>query len=337
MIYQGIWQSLENSTLNQPAGYVVRRIKPHAVCDLFLAIAQPSKQHLFQIRLATVAPAVVAHLPSARGLDISVHHPKNGQHSVTIQLALKESRFEHIFDILIHDIAEIIGRSQSEEAATTAFIGRLRHWQKFLEQADPNGLSREAQQGLYGELWFLRERLISLLGLLPALSAWTGPEGSNQDFQMQLCAVEVKTTGTKEPQQMIIQSERQLDDTGLVALFLFHLALEVREKTGESLIEMIDSLRLLLAADLVALDIFEDRILDVGFIQSQAPQYEKIGYTIRHTTLFRVGYTFPRVVGADLKPGVGNIHYSIAVAECRHFAVNDGDLKTQLIGLNYGE
>ncbi len=337
MIYQGIWQSLEDSASKRPVGYVVRRIKPKAICDLFLAVTQPSKQHLFQIRLTTIAPIAVANLPSARGLDISVHYSKNVAGSFTIQFALKESRFEHIFDILIHDVAEVIGRSQSEEAAVAAFISRLRHWQKFLEQADPSGLSREAQQGLYGELWFLRERLMPLLGRYPAVSAWTGPEGSNQDFQIQSCAIEVKTTGTKEPQQMIIQSERQLDDAGLTALFLFYLALEVREKTGESLIDMIDSLRQALASDLVALDLFEDRILEAGFTQQQAPQYEKIGYNIRHTTLFRVRDGFPRIIEADLKPGVGNIHYSIAVTECRHFAVNEGDLKTQLVGTNYGE
>ncbi len=336
MIYQGIWQSLESTTVPHPHGHVVRRIKPQAVCDLFLAVAQPSKQHMFLIGLARVDVSALANLPTARGLDISCR-PRDGQNGFIVQLALKENRFEHIFDILIHDITEVIVHTQSEEKAVLAFLNRLRHWQKFLEQADPNGLSKEAQQGLFGELWFLRERLIPLIGCYPAVSAWTGPEGSNQDFQFQSCAIEVKTTGTKEPQQMIIQSERQLDDTGLAALFLFHLSLELREKTGESLVTVIDALRQILTTDTAALDLFEDRLLEVGFIQSQAPQYEKIGYNIRHLSLFRVRDTFPRIIGADLKPGVGNIRYSIAVAECRHSAVSENELSAQLIGSNDGK
>lgn len=127
-----------------------------------------------------------------------------GQNGFMIYLALKEYRFNNIFDALIKDIIEVVSRAQSETAAVTAFVNRLQHWQKFLEEADPDGLSREAQQGLYGELWFLRERLIPLVKLSPALLAWIGPYGAHQDFLLHSCAIEVKTTGTKEPQQLMI-------------------------------------------------------------------------------------------------------------------------------------
>jgi hypothetical protein len=337
MIYKEIWESLEISALKQTDGYVRRRIKPQSVCDLFLAVSKPSNQHMLQFKLSKIPSTVATDLPSARGLEVAVIRSENEQTGFMIQLVLREQRFDNIFDALINDVIEVVDHAQTEASAVAAFISRLHHWQKFLEQVGPDGLSREAQQGLYGELWFLRERLIPLVGLYPALLAWAGPSGAHQDFILQSRAIEVKTTGTKEPQQLIIQSERQLDDIGLTALFLLHLSLDARENLGESLVSMINSLRQLVKADVAAIELFEDRLLEAGFLQSQVPNYERTGYSIRHTFLFRVKDTFPRIVEADLKPGVGAVRYSIAAAECRHFAVTEDELKSQLAGLNHGK
>lgn len=337
MIYNDIWQSLEASMSKQVTGYVIRRVKPQSVCGLFLAVAKPSNQHMLQMRLTQASNIITTDLPSARGLEVTMVGSEGEQNGFTVQLALKEHRFENIFDALINDIIEIVAHAQTETSAITAFVSRLLHWQKFLEQIGPDGLSREAQQGLYGELWFLRERLIPLVGLYSALLSWTGPSGTHQDFLFQSCAVEVKTTGTKEPQHLIIQSERQLDDTGMDALFLQHISVDVREEMGESLIMIIDSLRQILKADMAALELYEDRLLEVGFIELQTSKYEKTRYSIRRTHLFQVKDTFPRIVAADLKPGVGDVRYSIAAAECRYFAVTEDELKSQLRGLNHGE
>jgi len=292
---------------------------------------------MLQIKLTKASATGISDLPSARGLELTALHSDDERNGVTLQLALRERRFDNVFDALINDIIEVVDHARSETAAVTAFVSRLRHWQRFLEQVEPDGLSREAQQGLYGELWFLRERLIPLTGPYPALLAWAGPGGAHQDFLLKSCAIEVKTTGTKEPQQLIIQSERQLDDRGLAALFLFHLSIDVRESVGESLIMIVDSLRQLLKADTAALDLYEDRLLEVGFLQSQSPQYERTGYNVRKANLFQVRDAFPRIVAAELKPGVGSVRYSIAVSECRHFTADEDDFKSQLIGLKHGK
>jgi Putative PD-(D/E)XK family member, (DUF4420) len=335
LTYTEIWQSLEAAL--SPGGYVRRRMKPEAVCGLFLAVAKPSNQHLLRIQFTDVLPPSIPDLPLARGLDVTIVPSEDEHGSFFVQLALKNSSYTAIFDALANDSIEVVTRSLSQQAAVMALINRLQRWQKFLEQVDPDGLSREAQQGLYGELWFLRERLIPLVDYHPALQSWAGPAGAHHDFLLKSCGIEVKTSGMKEPQHMIIQSERQLDDAGLEALFLFHLAIQTREGAGESLITMINSLREILKVDSAALDLYEDRLLEAGFLQTQAAHYEKIGYYVRRPTLFQVKGEFPRIVGADLKPGVGAVRYSISVAECRHFAVTEDVLKSQLIGLDHGK
>ncbi len=337
MTYAEIWQSLEDSAPSQTAGYVRRRVKPESACGLFLAVSKPSNQHMLQIKLTEASVPIITDLPSARGLEVILIRSENEQTDFTIQLVLKEQRYNTVFNALINDIIEVVARTQTESAAVPAFVSHLHLWQKFLEHAGPEGLSREAQQGLYGELWFLREHLIPLVGPYPALLAWAGPGGAHQDFLLRSCAIEVKTTGTKEPQQIIIQNERQLDDTGLAALFLFLLSINIHEDAGESLVKLVSSLRRLLEADDAAIELFEDRLLEAGFLQSQASQYEKTGYNIRQSFLYHVRDAFPRIVAADLRPGVGAIRYSILASECRHFAVTMDELKSQLAGLNHGK
>ena len=113
--------------------------------------------------------------------------------------------------------------------------------------------------------------------------------------------------------------------------------MDVRDGAGESLNTMIASLREILKVDPSALDLYEDRLLEAGFLQTQAAQYESVRYHVRGTHLFQVKGAFPRIIEADLKPGVGAVKYSISVAECRHFAVTEDVLKSHLIGLNYGK
>ena len=45
----------------------------------------------------------------------------------------------------------------------------------------PRGLTQEAQRGLWGELWILREVVAAVTGMTDAVRAWRGPLGADQD------------------------------------------------------------------------------------------------------------------------------------------------------------
>jgi hypothetical protein len=165
-----------------------------------------------------------------------------------------------------------------------------------------------------------------------AVSSWKGPSAAQQDYQLPGCAIEVKTTGTKQPQRLTINSERQLDDTGISALFLFYLSVDSREGSGESLNMLVDAIRAALVSDFAARVMFDDRLIEAGYLDLHRPLYDKTGYTVRTAKAFRVNEGFPRIVEADLKVGVGDVHYSIAVTSCMPFAVSDDFLQPFLIG-----
>jgi hypothetical protein len=191
----------------------------------------------------------------------------------------------------------------------------------FLEKHDPEGLSEEVQHGLYGELWFLQQVVIPSFGL-SSLRYWLGPEGANQDFSFEGCAVEVKTTVSQNPQKLSISNENQLDETRLNILFLMHLSLDVRTK-GETLPEIVESIRAILGKDSSSRVLFEKRLFKIGYLDIHAPKYSETSYKHRTSSYFKIEQDFPRIVPADLKQGVVQVRYSIEISACRSYAITE--------------
>jgi hypothetical protein len=148
--------------------------------------------------------------------------------------------------------------------------------------------------------------------------------------------MEVKTTIAKQPQSVRITSERQLDSTGIAALFLHVVVLDEREVDparsglGESLPVIVEDLRQQLASEGVALEMFNDRLLDAGYLDSHAPRFECRRFALRGEMTFRVEGGFPCVTERDLPEGIGDVSYALSLPACRPFAVKISELLAML-------
>ena len=159
------------------------------------------------------------------------------------------------------------------------------------------------------------------LGSVRAVSAWTGPARTPQDFQWDGMAIEVKTVVHSEPQTFRIDGERQLDDFGLDALLLAHHRVFRHQGAGETLPELIDTLRTAIAAQEGPLDEFDDGLLATGYRDDDAGSYGSTGYSLKGTTYYRVQPGFPRLTEADLFPGIGSVVYTVTASACSRFEV----------------
>jgi hypothetical protein len=328
MIVEEVWQLLEHGTGEVSSGYLMRRILTDVQYDVFLAIEKPSGLHLLMMRVhRRSAEKGIAAYPASSSFEVRrVLLDKDDKEHIALQLILTNVKYSDIFTTLVQDIVNYIATISEEEKAVAAFLTRLKRWQMFLEQHDPGGLGEIAQQGLYGELWFLRQAVLPQLGTLRGVLSWSGPGATQQDFQFSGCVVEVKTTSSKQHQKLTISSERQLDSTGTGALILLHLSLDARQGGGETLLGMVDSVRSLLETSSTAREEFENRLFEAGYLDSHASRYEHTGYTIREMNYFRVEGDFPRIVEADLRNGIGDVRYTISVAECKRFSVSEADV-----------
>lgn len=330
-----IWEELERVTPPSAGGRIKRRIKPEANCNLFIAVAKPSNVRMVLMLVEAGSLRNVQELPAARGVETRIVLPEEDGADAALELLLADARSADIFTALAVDIADAVAAEADERHAVAALVRRLRRWQRFLEETSSEGLDAERQRGLYAELWLLRNHLVDAVGPAVAVHAWVGPARASHDFQLGACALEVKGTAAKQHQILRIVSERQLDDTGVEGLFLFHLSLDTHLDTGESLPGLVDDLRLVVRESQAAAS-FEDKLFDAGYLDAHRHLYDNPGYIARECNFFRVAEGFPRIVEADLRPGVGDVRYSITVAECKHFIVETDTVIRKLRGDHVG-
>lgn len=311
------WLALEAETPGSE-GWRMLLARPIKGYALFVAIECASARRALLIRVPAEAVPPKRQWPVIAGVEVTALTLAG---HVSFGVILRDSRFTDVFSALAEDLARRVEESSGAPAEAVALlIGQLVRWQRFLA-ASAAGLSPEAQRGLWGELKFLHDNLIPILGGGTAVPGWRGPVGAHQDFQYAAAWIEVKTTLAKQPQTVRIASERQLDDTHAPALFLQVLMLETHEGGPATLPALIAQLRSALAAWPAAREVFEDALLAARYLDSHAPRYAATGYAVRQADTFRVGAGFPRIVEADLPPGVGDASYQLSLAACAAFSV----------------
>ena len=329
MTIEELWPEIEAEAGRggSAIGWLTRLARSDAKCRLSVGVETSSRRRGLLLRVARVAIPSRNRWPSCRGLELFARRLSgDGAAEATLGVVLKEPRFADVFTALAEDLARRVTEAGSATAQVKTLLGQLARWQKFLA-ASAEGLSMEEQRGLFGELHVLRAHLVPAFGSLPAVNGWRAPQAAHQDFQFATGAVEVKTTVAKQPQSVRITSERQLDGTGIAALFLHVVVLDEREVdaarggAGETLPALVGDLRRRLAAEAGALETFDDHLLDAGYFDAHAPRYEGRRYCLRRELTFRIGRGFPRLVERDLPEGVGDVSYALSLAACREFSV----------------
>lgn len=314
------WQDMETKAPPSVTGSYRRRIYPESAFDLYVTLEKPSNYRAMLFEVSADAVSSLGDLPSTRAVTSRIAHI-TAQNTAVLELTLVDPRFATVFSTLVGDLSDVILSCVTQQQAQQHFLTRLHQWIIFLEQFGPEGLSSEAQRGLYGELWFLKNYLLNKIAHLKAIRAWTGPYATSQDFQLPDAAVEVKVTTATLPQNLLISNEKQLDNSAVETLLLLHLSLDARQSSGETLNKIIDAIRNLLSASGSALYDFEQRLFRVGYLDKHRTRYDTEGYTVLDHKFFHVIGEFPALTPASLPVGVGNVHYSIEVSACLPFTV----------------
>jgi hypothetical protein len=337
MRIEQVWTELEAEAAVPGASAWLTRLALPQPQSLLVALETATLRRSLLLPMPERLIPPAASWPQCHGLEL-ISLALNGKPHFGVRLT--DLGASDVFSILAEDLAPRISSLSDAQAKAGMLVGRLRRWQKFLA-AGTSGLSVERVRGLYGELFTLRSTLLPRLGANASVTAWRAPTASHQDFQMVTGAVEVKTTAAKQPQSVRIASERQLDGTGVGALFLHVVIVDEREVEnnggppgGESLPELVGDLRRLLTPISSALEIFEERLVDAGYLQAHAHRYDCTRFALRGIRTFAVTDGFPRIVEKELKPGVGEVSYSLSLAVCEPFSIEIGTMLAALEAIN---
>lgn len=332
MITEQDWDQLEAD--QHAHGTTVRRVYPHSAHDIFIAVRHPDNARMLTIAVGTDAAADVLRrireLPRTRGLEMQFVRLDN--HCGQFRAVLTDPSLREVFNPLATDIASTADTEPSAANAVLAAVARFEHWRQMLQNLAESGLPPQLRRGVFGELFVLRDHLFRVLPVGEAVRSWTGPTRAHQDFQLPRTAIEVKTSAGKEPQTLVVTSERELDDTGIDYLILAHVSLDERRGgSGESLNSIVDSV-LDLIADVAARELFNSLLVRAGYIQQQRDLYDEPRYTIRKQRFWHVTGDFPRVTEADLRAGVGDCEYRISTVGLDSYAITEQDVASAVRG-----
>jgi hypothetical protein len=233
--------------------------------------------------------------------------------------------YQDVFSVLCENLIEAVLHTKDEHTLVKGVLNQLTKWRKLFSNKDKGILSSKEQQGLYGELYFLKKFLRnrgdnSMMGIV---NTWVGMYDEIRDFQGTEWAVECKTSSSNMPQLIKINGERQLDETLLENLYLFVLSLDSTKGKTCTLPEIIQELKLCLNSDQLALSSFEEKLMTAGYWDKDKDEYSERSYKTRGEAFYKIEGNFPRIKEIDLRDGVGQVHYMIAVDKCQQFMVSD--------------
>ncbi len=303
------WAALELEAAHLP-GLYQRRVFAHSGFALFAGLVRPTMTIRFTLGVgANIGTEGLER--ETRGFRV-VRQYESADRTTYVSLELVTLTLRELFEVMAEDVAARILAASDEGGAVAGMRERLNRWERFMSDVGPQGLSREDQIGLFGELTFLRTLLHSGVTAQEAVGWWYGPVRENQDFQNGNRVVEVKTTTGNSPTAVSISNELQLDDSDCDQLFLFHLWLKDLKGGGTSLPALVDEISGLVAGS--AAGAFGDRLLDAGYHIAHRSLYEGTGYAARERRYYSVEGDFPRIRRVDLRIGVTKVTYRIDLA-----------------------
>ena len=313
-----IWEELENDK-SFSHGLLIRRYSGAVLPDVFIALKLPEKFRCIATSISNSVRVNLVSFSNLRDISVELIPDEKKPEKIILLFKLLSNQHRDIFSVLCEDLIASISTVTNETQLVKELLNRFEKWKSLFDRAAAQGLSSEEQRGLFGELFFLRKFLQSNSDFIAVINSWAGSEKQIRDFQFGSWSVEVKTTHGNNHQKVHISSERQIDTTNLENLFLYHLSLEARQQSGNTLNQIIDSVSEILSSDYTLLNRFKNKLLEAGYFDQHRNLYEHTGYFIRQDVFYKVENNFPRIEEKDIRNGVGDVKYSIVISQCSDF------------------
>ncbi len=199
---------------------------------------------------------------------------------------------------------------KTEEAAFTALKNHFYIWRKLLKK-ESGELSEEMSKGLFGELYFLSNRLAPNIGIDCAIDAWSGPNRFTKDFAYGDTWSEIKTISASAVTikiSSITQLSSQIDGH-LIIIRVDNLS-EKFDGENTSINGLVNAILAQVCNDEIR-EKFIEKLIEYGY---SIGAFENKRYQIISTNSYLVNSEFPRLLETDIKRSeIAKISYEIIV------------------------
>lgn len=316
-----IWRELEQEKSGNP-GMAYKRYSPAVMPDLFVSLSPQNEKGLAFLVKRVNLPKM---LPWTSIFEYRIDllpDPANANNNFIFVKLLENSHTE-LFAILCEDLIFKVFNTIDEIRLIQTVCSSFSKWKKVFNHIASQGMSLESQEMLYGQLYFIRKLLQKKTRHVFCIESWQAPLGSPHDFQRRDWAVQIKTTQDYEKQDLLITHERQLDIELIPQIFLVQLDMDISERIGESLADIIREIRTLLSSQQMAINSFERLLHDAGYFDVHADFYLAQGYKVRKMHIYHVEMNFPRISVSQLAKGVVDVKYTINASDLEPYLLEE--------------
>ena len=319
-----LWQQLEGE---KTLGLVKRLYSSDIDFRIYATFQYPEVYYGVAFNFSNNIKTDISNFDNLKDLKVLLLDDTSYVNTKLLVVELLHPTSKDVFAVLCENLIQSVIQINSEQKIIRTVINQLNKWKTLFDKSSSDGLSTEQQQGLFGELVFLQKCLLQQdANPLNVLKSWVGVDAALRDFQCSNWAVEVKTTATNNTQRVTINCERQLDETLLKNIFLFHCSIEISNGNGETLNQKIANIRSLLESDIAALNLFNSKLFEVGYFDDHAKKYEIRFYKIRSENYYKITDDFPRIKEDELRSGVSGVRYDIILAMCDEYLITENQL-----------
>lgn len=300
----------------RPGSMKLKRCSANFQLDHYLGVNYFG-QYLYVLKLPTdVLDDKSLCFPEVAGC---CHYLKGTSEETDFSLALQNNDRWPIFKMLILMIieeTEKVHRSGTHQilATVSSVMDRCR---SFFRQHG-GGFTRKKAIGLLGELIFLKDCVVPVVGWREALSCWKGPLGNPQDFVVRNSCIEVKTTEVGQPSRIIISNLDQLNPVAdeeyvcVVAICQAETSTDTDVSyTLHSIIEELSNGISSACGD----DMMFCQMLELTGYEKESPE-SKVRYNVRKKTFYIADENFPHIDRSMLMPGIESVKYVIDLSVC---------------------
>lgn len=253
-----------------------------------------------------------------RGIGVDLRSNREGEQRLVLTLEHQVDR--DLFEGLCNTLATALTHSADSESSLAVALAHLRRWKHFLSGRSQR-LSPEEVRGLYAEITFLLELLGQGIADVDAVSAWRGPERSQQDFIFGSAAVEIKSLAGTERNVVRISSEDQLEPLqDKLYLRIYRLSNLPDATTASTLNRIVESAYMVLT-DSDAADALDHKLAAYGYVP--LPEYDKPSFVVSSVLTYYVHGAFPRLVRSGLANGIARVSYDIRLEAIESFKCDD--------------
>ncbi len=238
-----------------------------------------------------------------------------------LQLELLDEEYKEPFVVICRDIVDTISEMTLRGNLAEGVKEKLRLWANLMRKT--NRMSETLQQGLLGELTFLRDVAIPAVGPVSAIESWRGADRGKRDFVFGSTAVEVKSTRGGSKHIVHINSAEQLAYSQDEALFLYVLTVdEAIEQKGMTLQDMVLEMKSHISdSGKWTTSTFDSKLVKYGYKEDE--NYTDLRWSLLQKECYAVKGRFPRVT-PDMLPsrrGVQNMktEYDVDLSTCRSY------------------